>query len=322
MRRIEFNFGSEPVGSKRQPHSVHCSGMLRRLFLSRAIIRMVMSIVLSSLCAFAGDLTIPAPPKKQSISDIPFSLRQGYLIVVEGRLGNLDHQNLLIDTGTSPSMIDKSIAEKLGLRGVPGDLSLFNKQLAAEMVMLSEVQLGPLHRSNLPVMVTEFSKIARSLGTRIDAVIGLDVLGAMSFTIDYQKSRILFRASQERHVASFAAGPQFLTVNLTTHGKELHLLLDTGTPRLVLFRDALRDLDYDWSAVTGTGENVSGTVSFGTIVLPQARLGREDVGPQRVSIIANQKGADANYDGLIGLALLRPKQISFDFERQILGWTN
>lgn len=285
--------------------------------------RILAFALMCALCAssFAGDLTVPQP-KMPQITEIPFRLHQGYLIVVEGRLGNLEHQNLLVDTGTSPSIIDIQVSSKLSLRGAPRSIALFNKDLSAETVILPDIQVGPLHRSNLSVMVEDFSKIAREVGTHVDAVIGLDVLGAMNFTIDYQKNRILFHASAERHSANFTAGPQFITLNLNTGGKELHVLLDTGTPRLVLFRNALHDLDYDWSQVTGAGENMSGTVSYRTVVLSRVKLGREDVGPQAASVVTSQRTVDSHCDGLIGVALLRPKQLSFDFDRQVLGWSN
>jgi len=187
-------------------------------------------------------MTVPAPPKKAQVADIPFSLRQGYMIVVEGRVADLDRLNLVIDTGTNPSMIDKSISDKLNLKCIQRGLSLFNKDLSSETVMIPDLELGPLHRMNLPVMVAGFSKIEKGLGVRVDGVIGLDVLGATSFTIDYRKNRLLFHASQERHSAPFAACPQFISVNLKAGGRDLRMLLDTGTPRLTLFNDSLRNL--------------------------------------------------------------------------------
>jgi predicted aspartyl protease len=278
--------------------------------------------VMVGVHAFGGDLTSGTPPPKERITEIPFALYAGYLIVVEGRIGNLDHQNLLIDTGTSPSMIDKSVEVKLKLQGAAGGIALFNTSVSGERVTLPQLELGPLQRRNLQVMVTDFSKIARGVGTRIDAVIGLDVLGESSFTIDYQKHKIYFRSTQERHSAPFTAGPRFITVDLKAGGRQLRLLLDTGTPHLVLFKRALINLDYDPSVVTGTGQNISGTISYGNIVLPQARFGNDDLGPARASVVASQESAASEYDGLIGLSMLRPKRLSFDFEHQVLGWTN
>jgi len=316
------------VSNQTQKSVASFSAPFHRRFLFREVSGrywILVAILHCGLCAFAlsGDLTPGVPPQQTPrISEMPFTLYRGYLIMMEGRIGRLEHQNLLLDTGTSPSMIDKTISDKLGLHGSARGLSLFNQSLAAESVMLPDLQVGPLRRQNLPVMVTDFSKVQSGVGTHVDAVIGLDVLSAMSFTIDYQKRRILFRASMERHSAPFTSGSQFITVNLKTGKRQLHLLLDTGTPHLVLFKNALRDLDYDWTELTETGQNISGNVSYNTIILPQALLGNVDVGPQKASIVATREDFANQYDGLIGVYFLRPKRLSFDFTHQLLAWSN
>src|SRR5579872_1120089 len=181
-----------------------------------------------SLGTFASDLTVPNPKPATRIADVPIRLCQQYLIVAEGQIGNLEHQKFLIDTGTNPSMIDKSVATRLGLQGVPRRVALFNKNVVSEKATLPDLRFGPIHRLNMPVMVADFAQIGREMGTRIDAVIGLDVLGNTSFTVDYVKRRIIFGASVEAHTASFTAAHQFITVNLASGSRQLHLLLDTG----------------------------------------------------------------------------------------------
>ena len=271
---------------------------------------------------FGGDVSVRPPLPEVRAIEIPIKLYQGYLIVVEGRLGNLEHQHLLLDTGTNPSMIDTKISAKLGLQSTTRGLALLNKNVASKSVTLPDLQFGPLHRQNLEVMVADFSGIGGRVGTRIDAVIGLDVLGATSFTVDYTQRRIFFRASMEPHTAPFTAGQQFIMVNLKSGGRQLHLLFDTGTPQLVLFESRLSGIDYAWSAVTGRGQNVSGNYPYGTIVLQQARIGTQEVGPQRAAVVASRKEIESDLDGLIGVACLHPKRLSFDFERHILGWSD
>ncbi|MGB6473466.1 MAG: pepsin/retropepsin-like aspartic protease family protein [Candidatus Sulfotelmatobacter sp.] len=282
----------------------------------------VLNCSLREFC-FGGDLKVKTSSPTRPVVEIPFKAYQDYLIVVDGRIGSLEHQNLLLDTGTNPSMIDRTVSAKLGLEGVSRDLSLFNKSVASQNVTLPDFQLGPLRRQNLPVMVADFSAISRGLGTRIDAVIGLDVLGATNFTVDYSKRRIVFgAASVEHHTVPFTAGEQFITVNLKSGGRQLHLLVDTGTPQLVRFESRLRGVDYVPTSVIGTGHNASGNVRFGAVVLPQARIGTLEVGPQRASVVTAQQGFAIGLDGLMGVSCLRPKRISFDFERQLLGWSD
>jgi predicted aspartyl protease len=271
--------------------------------------------------AFGGDAVRTSTLEFQA-KEIPIKLYQGYLIVMEGRLGNLEHQHLVLDTGTNPSMIDAKVSAKLGLQSNTRSLALLNKNIASKSVILPDLQFGPLRRQNLEVMVADFSRIASGLGTSIDAVIGLDVLGAMSFTIDYANRCMFFRASMEPHTAPFTAGQQFITVNLKSGGRQLNLLFDTGTPRLVLFENHLGGVDYARSDATGRGQNVSGNVEYKTIVLQQARIGSQEVGPQRAAVVANRKDIESEWDGLIGISCLRPKRLSFDFEHHILGWSD
>jgi predicted aspartyl protease len=285
---------------------------------------LVLLILTCSLrpAALGGDIpaasAIPDPP----IPDIPIKLYQQYLIVVEGRVGSLEHQHLLIDTGSSPSMIDTRVSARLGLQSTARSLSVFNKNVTSQSVVLPDLQLGPLRRQNLEVMVADFSKIGVELGTRIDAVIGLDVLGATSFTVDYAKRRIVFQASSEKHTAPFTAGPQFITVNVKSGGRQLHLLFDTGTPHLVLFQDRMSDVDFMASPATGKGQNVSGDVGYGIVTLQQARIGTLEVGPQRAAVVASQKNNESDLDGLLGVSCLHPKRLSFDFEKHLLGWSD
>lgn len=314
-------------------HTLRVSGntvcrQARLASIGRRIPRLALLAVLScSLCTVSfggdiGDISVRATTRAHTPAEIPFKAYQGYLIVVEGRIGILEHQNLLLDTGSNPTTIDRSVSARLGLQGTSRDLSLFNKNVASESVTLPDLQFGPMRRKNLTVMVADYSAISKGLGTRIDAVIGLDVLGGNSFTVDYGKRRIVFGASAEHHTAPFSAGPQFITVNLKSGGRQLHLLLDTGTPQLVLFESRLRGVDYEWTGAIGSGQNASGKVGFGAVVLPQAKLGTLEVGPQRASVVTSQRNIASDLDGLMGLSCLRPKRISFDFERQLLGWSD
>jgi predicted aspartyl protease len=285
----------------------------------------LLAVLNCSLCeiSFGGDLTVRTTNPPRTVVEIPFKAYQGYLIVVDGRIGNLEHQNLLLDTGSNPTMIDRSVSAKLGLQGTSRDLSLFNKSVSSENVTLPDLQCGPLRRQNLTVMVADFSAISRGLGVRIDAVIGLDVLGATNFTVDYAKRRILFgTASAEHHTVPFTSREQFITVNVKSGGRQLHLLVDTGTPQLVLFESRLHGMDYVQTSVVGTGHNASGNVRFGAVVLPQAKIGTLEVGPQPASVVKSRQDFANDLDGLMGLSCLRPKRISFDFDRQLLGWSD
>ena len=253
--------------------------------------------------------------------EIPFSLYDGYVIVVDGQIGDLQHKRLLLDTGTNPTVIDRNVSTELGLRGSVRGLTLFNKSVAAERVTLGSVQIGPIRTKNLQVMVADLSGVAAELGARIDGVVGMDVLGANSFTIDYRRKHILFGALAQCHTTPLSSAAQLVTVEVKAGGKRLNLIIDSGTPQLTLFQDRLQGLDGVWTPLIRRGRNLSGTVVSHTIILPRTKIGTEALGPLRASVVTIQKDVPKEFDGLMGLSFLHPTSVSFDFERHVFGWS-
>ena len=123
-------------------------------------------------------------------SEVPFKLYRGYAIVAHGSIGNMNNLNFLIDTGAVPSVLDRRIAERLHLIGTSENLSVFTQELKAERVSVQNVDLGPFHADTLPAVVRDLSFAEEALGTRVDAIIGFDLLNRNAFTIDYQFKKI------------------------------------------------------------------------------------------------------------------------------------
>ena len=105
-------------------------------------------------------------------------------------------------------------------------------------------------------------------------MIGLEVLRAASFTIDYEDRRIDFGpAPQYRNWVPFADGPPMITVEVEIDGKRKRLLVDTGAEGLFLFRDQDRKHQPPETAGFGSGSHVSLTRNRRQIELPDVRLG-------------------------------------------------
>jgi hypothetical protein len=199
--------------------------------------------------------------------------------------------------------------------------ALFNKSAAAERVTLGSVQIGSIRTKNLQVVVADLSGVAGELGARIDGVVGMDVLGANSFTIDYRKKHILFGASAQRHTTALSSAAQLVTVEVNAGGKRLNLIVDLGTPQLTVFQDRLQGLDSVWTPLIRRDRNLSGSVVSHTIILPRTKIGSDALGPLRASVVTIQKDVPKEFDGLMGLSFLPPTSVSFDFERHVLGWS-
>jgi hypothetical protein len=114
--------------------------------------------------------------------EIPFRTYRDYLVVVQGSLGGKPRGNLIIDTGTDPSVIDSRAAQELHMTGVVGKLAVHDQVVDTQQAVLPSVQIGTLRAESLPVLIRDLGFLQKDLGIRIDAVIGLDILSLSNFS--------------------------------------------------------------------------------------------------------------------------------------------
>lgn len=108
---------------------------------------LILSSVVSGRCQTATPPFNPAVPEThapaQPLTKLPFRLRWGYLVIVEGSIGHLQKLNFLVDTGASPSVIDQKISHDLGLTEQRARVTLSTKSVQTHLVVLPSLLLGP-----------------------------------------------------------------------------------------------------------------------------------------------------------------------------------
>ena len=254
-------------------------------------------------------------------NEVPFDLYGGYLVVVRGSLGKLEKRNFIIDTGTNPSVLDERIVRQLGLSGSKERLRLVNREIDTTTVLIPNIRLGSISRESLPMLVQDLSFLQRKLGLRIDALIGLDLLGDRSFQIDYASRRIIFGSTQAiSGSVPFKSDPPLVTVEMMIENQPFRLLLDTGASGLILFDKRVSKKLRRWPAANEASSwNMSGQFSMREVQISRARLGNTGLGTLRAHLTPDQShGFD--FDGLIGISILHARQIAFDFERRLFTW--
>jgi hypothetical protein len=278
---------------------------LKRYFL------VALTSLLLSVMSLAGE---------EPITEIPFKFSQDYLIVVQGSIGGLEKLNFMIDSGAIPSMIDQRIAKKLGLATDERQLVAFGKKVQVENAVLPDLRLGPILAQSLPVAVGDLSFL---VGTRIDAIIGLDVLKFSSFQIDYESQRISFGPIKpSRAVTGFRGVWPFLIIEMEVQDRPVHLLVDTGSRDLILFQSRLQDR---LPEMITRGEKIiyhsSGESHLKKVLLPTSSLGQTKWKLLTAYLLDTATDAyPSDVDGVLGVLSLDVKRIRFDFERNTLSW--
>jgi predicted aspartyl protease len=254
--------------------------------------------------------------------ELPIQLYRDYVVVVEGSIGNLEELTFIVDTGAYPSVIDQKIAIALGLKERDGEVAMVNRSVQTKLATLPLVAVGPVRVEDVPVRVQDLSSIEKTLGRRIDAVVGLDVLGTNSFSIDYRTKRLRFGpVRRTRSAVSFKTGDPFVIVEARLDDNPVRLLVDTGTSALVLFQSHLKRPISRFAGRTTTATDVGGgDYRLQPVLIPDTRLGRQELGPLTAFVVADQGDDTHDFDGLLSVRGLHLKEIGFDFENHEISW--
>jgi predicted aspartyl protease len=239
---------------------------------------------------------------------------------VKGRIGPLDAVNILLDTGTTRTMVSKDIAERLRLAGKPGLLLTLNGVVTTQSVIVPYMQIGALSANSVLAVIEDLSFFKLKPGMPIDAVAGFDVLGATSFTIDYRAKKIVLGALATRKSVRFETSGPLLVVKARIEDDLVRLLLDSGASGLLVFRNRLQ-LNWDQHNTNGDAmiTTAAGVRHSPWFLASRVSLGDRDLG-RRAVVLARGEAPANDFDGLFGFSSMGFNKVSFDFKKGLFAW--
>jgi len=258
------------------------------------------------------------PGKSAVSSTIPFQLRAGFLVVVNGQIGDLEGLKFIVDTGASFTFIDRKVADRLKLPRRPGKTTNFDREVPVEWAVVPDLRVGPVRIGALRVMVAklgEYSEFAQD----VDGIIGLDVLGrSEKISIDYEMRTIAWEMAGE--LDSRRPSAAYFAIPFVVQGFPMHLILDTGFQGILLYKDRLRKGLPDLQT-TGKPSKVDfGRLQTTQVKLPGVRLGGRETITTVFLTDGPEPGGLPGVDGYLGISALKAKRVEFDFAARLLRW--
>jgi predicted aspartyl protease len=275
----------------------------------------LLGLVLAGQSFALGDQEIG--PRQPIEGTVKFDLYRGYLMVARGSAGPVKGLTFLLDTGASSSVLDPQLARRLHLQRLPASISVLGGSVQAEKSVAPSLNVGLMQRENVPVLIEDLSFLQKALPVRVDAIIGLDVLGQTAFVIDY--------ATREIHLGSLPALPDAIPLHMAgglaildaqVNNLPARLLLDTGASSLFLFARSTPGAisDVRVSAVQQSS-NTIGDSERKQVKLRSLRLGTTEFAQEPAFLVPDGSNGGHPFDGLISPAGLGVKRVAIDLAR-------
>ncbi|MGB6689604.1 MAG: aspartyl protease family protein [Terracidiphilus sp.] len=273
-------------------------------------VRLLLAAALASQ-ASAQDLQRPCPD-----SPLSFDLVSGFEVVVRGQVGEVGGLRFILDTGSSYSVIDRRVADRMRLDRHPGKVFNFDRNLAVEWADVPDVGIGPLRVTGLSMMVAKLAGITE-LADNADGIIGLDVLSrAQKIAIDYERRTVSFELDKGCGIRPSAVKAFVMPVAI--QGVPMRLLVDTGLGYVLLYKDRLSSALPHLRTEGEPRYAWFGRLQATRVNLPGVQVFRpEAVTPVFLIEGPGQSGVDG-IDGYLGPASLHAKRLELDFARMTL----
>ncbi len=245
---------------------------------------------------------------------------RGSRIIVEGAIGDSTRVNMLIDTGSTCSVLCRHVAQKLRLRTLLDSVAIYSNDrvIRHPLVIVPSIRLGPITRP--------LSCPAADLPTSgVDLVIGRDVLGAQSFMVDYEAHLMQFGCKTPlEHGICFDPSQPEIIVPLQVGAHEVLVKIDSGADALYLLEQkAVPWVRVDPRRFSTWISQLSGERRGMRHYLEDVRLGGVELGGVDAVILESRRNGESgqtNWQGLLGLAALSAKRVQFDFLNGIFSW--
>lgn len=298
----------------------------------------------AAVLTFAPSAASAADPQPGGAVAVPFAFEKGQ-IVVEVSLGSGGPYLFLLDTGTTPSIIDLRTGAGLGIPlGEPSDSGegAGTGSMQVRRCVLPALALGPITATALEAAAVDLTSLSAGFGKKIDGVLGYGFLKDRVFTIDYATRTLtfypargldraaLFRRGLGRKVLPFEFYGEdrtpFARALSVAGSAALRVTIDTGSSgsAAVYYDTAVR---LGWKgrierAPIRTSEGYRGAFPSAVIDVDSLSFAGFDLPPADVTVPlpgSNYgEGLDGVAEGNVGNALLSKVRLTFDYPNRVL----
>ena len=250
--------------------------------------------------------------------EIPFRQHQ-HLVVVRGSANGISDLNLVIDTGATYTVISRQLAKRMKIRTDNVSAVSWGRNVDVRTGKLAEFAIGEAIFEDVEIRIGD---LALARGMQVDVLVGLDLLKRTNVTIDYASQTLILGSNREfAEQAAFYPNLPFLLIRLEVQGKQLALVLDTGSPYLIFFRREIAGrVDMIRTKERARIAHAAGNLDLQKIILGETRLGERSLGAVSAYWIDASSTPYGGADGIFSPTSLGLQRLHLDFQSNRISW--
>jgi predicted aspartyl protease len=289
------------------------------------------AIISLSVCVIAAAGQTAKPAK---FIEVPFELHRNS-VIIQVKVNGKGPFSMLLDTGTSPSALDRDAAVEMGLtigKDNLGGRGTGTDEIESFTTSIHDLQIGGLKAANVEARVVErLSNIGKQLGRPLHGVLGYSLLKGRVVQFDYPARTIRFYSGSftPKRKPGNSAVKRFkllddtpMIEDIRINGKKVSATLDTGSNGSVRLTAAatkrlgLEETAADSAAVNATG--FGGTAIYRKGVLSSLAIGAVNAAEIEVIYVMKDKEDVKTADCNLGNAFFSAFSVLFDYQKRLV----
>ena len=204
-------------------------------------------VLLSSGCTSLGNRPPPRPAPEIKATTVPARIVSNFFLVDAPQADGRTYR-LLIDTGSSATLVSPALAQALGQKLKIGPAatvrvrSANGGEVALETVTLRSLRLGAANFARVPALITNFADLSGHLGLQIDGVVGFPVFRDTLLTLDYPGAQLVLAPYPAAPPPAPADPARTVTIAFNNERNSPLVPLQMGNESFIVLIDSGSDL--------------------------------------------------------------------------------
>jgi len=250
------------------------------------------------------------------------------LVVVEARLNSKGPFKFIVDTASSVTVVGREAAKALGIH--QNSNSAISGCCSSKMLAVGSMQIGETHKSKVPIVLGNLSRLSEETGTRLDGIIGSPFMKDYQVVIDYPRREIAFEQSGKEHRRPtkfrLVSNANFIVAETKLNEKgPFNFLVDTGATKTVVTKKIGQIFGLHGIS-SGRKKALSGFFAGTTMVLSKVRsfqVGKAkstnvEVGVQDLQSLCD--GVGIPLDGVLGYTFMKDYEVTIDYPKREISF--